>query len=79
MTREHFVAGRAPDWSRRHHLFRHLDGSDADWRSLLTPDTRRQCVGDLAGWHDAYAFMLGSCTTVLGCLLLLELFGVTPW
>lgn len=33
--REHFVAGQAPDWSRRALRFKHFDGSDADWRSTL--------------------------------------------
>lgn len=45
MTREHYN-GQAPDWSRKAHTFRHLDGSDADWRSAAAvkhrPGNRRR-------------------------------------
>ena len=71
-ARDSHLARCAPDWSRRHHLFRHLDGSDADWRSLLRED------GEPGNWADVYAFFSGSAVTLLGVFILLLIFGVHP-
>lgn len=66
------VTRRAPDWSRRHHLFRHLDGSDADWRSVTLDQ------GEPSNWAEIYAFFSGSAVTLLGVFILLLVFGIRP-
>lgn len=71
-ARDHHAVGHAPDWSRRHHLFRHLDGSDADWRSVVKDE------GEPGNWAEVYAFFSGSAVTLLGVFILLLIFGIRP-
>ena len=71
-TRDHYAARGAPDWARRHHLFRHLDGSDAGWRSVIKDE------GEPGNWAEAYAFFSGSAVTLLGVFILLLVFGIRP-
>lgn len=71
-TREHHTARHALDWSRRHHLFRHLDGSDADWRSVISDS------GEPSNWTEACAFLKGAGITLLGTFILLLVFGIRP-
>ena len=68
----HHVPGCAPDWARKHHEFRHLDGSDASWRSVLreTEDPR-----DLS---EAFAFLCGSGLTLMLVFAVLVLIGWQP-
>lgn len=72
MTREHHVIGRAPDWARKHHKFRHLDGSDASWRSVMreTEESR--------DWAEAFAFLCGSGITLMLVFAALVLMGWQP-
>jgi len=71
-AREHHAVRCAPDWSRRHHLFRHLDGSNADWRSVISTS------GEPSNWTDACTFLKGASMTLLGTFILLLIFGIHP-
>lgn len=72
MTREHHVAGRLPDWARRHHEFRHLDGSDAGWRSVMRETEEPR------DWSEVFAFLCGSGLTLAAVFAVLVLTGWQP-
>lgn len=72
MIREWHVIGRTPNWARKHHEFRHLDGSDASWRSVIRETEE---PGD---WAQVFAFLSGSGLTLLLVFATLVLLGWQP-
>ena len=56
MNREHYTPGKAPDWSRAHHAFRHFDGAQPTARK---PRRRRNQYTPIVerGW---FLLLLGA-------------------